>query len=278
MEDNVNSRRNPHLMLAEAPRTAFEFVNLAVAAPFLSLAPRGDGHPVLVMPGFGAGDSSTAVIRGYLDLLGYQSRPWELGRNLGPTMPNLARMLAAMLDRVYQDGGGQKVSLVGWSLGGVYARLLAQTMPDKVRNVITLGSPFAGRPRSTSISPLVRRLMGTPIEEIPANSLRLLAGAPLQGIPGTAIFSKSDAIVPWQIATQIPSDIAENIEVYSGHIGLGFSPAVLYALADRLRYPEGEWRAFRRVGWKTGIYGPARLGLDGEQPGAEVLADSASGI
>lgn len=260
MQDTVVSRPGRHLLLAEAPRTAFEFANLALSAPFLGLAPRGDGHPVLVMPGLGGGDRSTAVIRRYLDLLGYRTFPWEMGRNLGPAMPDLARRLGELLTRVFEESGEQKVSLVGWSLGGVYARLLAQMLPDKVRSVATLGSPFSGSPRSTAVYPLVERLVGMPIEQIPVNYLRLLAGEPLQGIPSTAVFSKSDAIVPWQIATQDPSHFAENIEVYASHTGLGFSPAVLFALADRLQHAEGEWRPFRRTGWKAGVYGPAKLG------------------
>lgn len=260
MEDTGISRPGRHLMLAEAPRTALEFANLAISAPFLGLAPRGDGHPVLVMPGLGGSDLSTAVIRGYLDLLGYQTFPWEMGRNLGPAMPNLAKRLGELLTRVFEDSGERTVSLVGWSLGGVYARLLAQMLPDKVRSVATLGSPFSGSPRSTTVYPLVERLVGMPIEQIPVNHLRLLAGEPLQGIPSTAVFSKTDAIVPWQLATQAPSHVAENIEVYASHTGLGLSPAVLFALADRLQHAEGEWQPFQRTGWKMGIYGPARLG------------------
>ncbi|MEE8077697.1 MAG: hypothetical protein V3T18_01775, partial [Pseudomonadales bacterium] len=148
---------------------------------------------------------------------------------------------------------------VGWSLGGVYARLLAHLHPSKVRQVITLGSPFAGSPRSTSVYRIVRNLNNGSFEQTPANQLRLLAGEPLPGIPSSAIFSKTDGIVPWQLATQEPSEIAENIEVYASHLGLGFNPAVLYATADRLANREGEWRPMRRTGWKRAAYGPANL-------------------
>jgi len=154
-------------------------------------------------------------------------------------MSDLPVRLAGRLDEVFADSDEQKVSLVGWSLGGVYARMLAYMHPDKVRQVITLGSPFAGR--------------------------RLRASEPLANIPSTAIFSKSDGIVPWQIASQQPSDIAENIEVYGSHIGLGFNSAVLYALADRLANPDGEWRPFKRTGWKRFVYGPAQLESDDSQ-------------
>jgi pimeloyl-ACP methyl ester carboxylesterase len=232
---------------------------LMAAAPLLRQAPRGDGHSVLVMPGLGASDRSTTVIRGFLSSLGYRAYPWNLGTNLGPRMPDLPAELARRLDEVFVDTGDRKVSLVGWSLGGVYARLLAHRFPSKVRQVITLGSPFAGNPRSTSVYRFARYRRHLPPEQAPSNGLRLLAGEPLPGIPSTAIFSKTDGIVPWQIATQTATEIAENIEVYASHIGLGISPAVLYATADRLANRDGHWQPFERQGWKRLVYGPADL-------------------
>ena len=214
----------------------------------------------------GAGDGSTTVLRGFLSSLGYLTHPWNLGINRGPRMPDLQVALARRLDEVF-DTGERKVSLVGWSLGGVYARLLAQLYPDKVRQVITLGSPFAGNPRSTSVYRFVRNRSDVPLEQKPSNRLRLRAGEPLNGIPSTAIFSKTDGIVPWQIATQPPTDIAENIEVYASHLGLGFNPAVLYAVADRLANREGKWRPFERRGWKRLVYGPALLEPDDASSG-----------
>jgi pimeloyl-ACP methyl ester carboxylesterase len=259
MNDRVYRRPDRRLVLAEGPRVISEIASLMAAAPFLWQAPRGDGHPVLVMPGLGGGDGSTAVLRGFLGSLGYRSEPWNLGTNRGPRMTDLMANLTRRLDEIYLDADNKKVSLVGWSLGGVYARLLAHLHPSKVRQVITLGSPFAGSPRSTSVYRIVRNLNNGSFEQTPANQLRLLAGEPLPGIPSSAIFSKTDGIVPWRIATQEPSEIAENIEVYASHLGLGFNPAVLYATADRLANREGEWRPFRRTGWKSVAYGPANL-------------------
>jgi pimeloyl-ACP methyl ester carboxylesterase len=147
-------------------------------------------------------------------------------------MPDLSEALADRLNTVYQNSDGQKISLVGWSLGGVYARLLAHRFPDRIRQVITLGSPFGGSRRSAD---------------------------PLPGVPSSAIYSRSDAIVPWQIATQTPTDIAENIEVYASHSGLGFSPTVLYAAADRLAQKEGKWQPFKRTPLREPFFGPANL-------------------
>ncbi len=259
MKNRTYQRRNRRLALAEGPRVLSEIASLLSAAPFLYNAPRGDGHPVLVMPGFGAGDRSTRVIRGFLGSMGYKTHPWKLGTNLGPMMSGLPVQLAARLDEVFVSNGEQPVSLVGWSLGGVYARLLAQLFPDKVRQVITLGSPFAA---GATTRGLARSIRDTPLEQISSNNLRLLAGEPLANIPSTAIFSKTDGIVPWKIASQQPSHIAENIEVYSSHLGLGFNSAVLYALADRLANSVGQWRPFKRSGWKSYVYGPARLETD----------------
>lgn len=259
MEDRVYSPPDSRLLYAEGPRLLSEFAALMALAPFLSMAPRGDGHPVLFLPGFGGSDSSTAVLRNYVQSLGYDSRPWGLGRNLGPAMTDLPGQLSKMFENVYEDAGQRKVSLVGWSLGGVYARLLAHFFPDKVRQVITLGSPFGGHPSSTRVYPLVRRLIEVPLAQQPVNNLRLLAGSRLEDVPNSNVFSKRDSIVPWQIATEQPGHETENIEVYAGHLSLGFSPSVLYAIADRLVVPDGGWKPFRRTGWRRRVYGPADL-------------------
>lgn len=253
-------------LFREAPSFFGEMAALATTAPFLSLAPRGDGHPVLVMPGFSAGDQSTAVIRGYLESLGYDANPWGLGRNLGPMMPDLSMRLRQSFDAVYERGGHEKVSIVGWSLGGVYARLLAHVNPDKVRNVITLGSPYRGSPRSTRVYPIVRSMMDRPLEQLPINDLRRLASTPIENIPTSSIYSRRDSIVPWQIATEPTDSTSENIEVYTGHIGLGVSPAVLFAIADRLSRRQGRWSPFHRDGWRRPVYGAAELADTGELP------------
>ena len=218
--------------------------SLVPAAPYLFHAPRGDGHPVLVMPGFGASDNSTIALRGFLSSTGYDVHPWNLGTNRGPGMPDLQARLAERLDAIFAESGDQKVSLVGWSLGGVYARMLAHRYPNKVCQVITLGSPIGGSRRS------------------PTNTSGPIASSPLPGVPSSAIFSKTDAIVPWEFATQQPSEIADNIEVHTSHTGLGFSPAVFYAIADRLAQQTGNWQPFQRSGWKRIVYGAAEL-----QPG-----------
>ncbi len=224
-------RREPNYALAEGPRVLTEIASLAAAAPYLTLAPRGDGHPVLVLPGYGGADGSTAVIRHYLSAQGFRSQPWGLGRNAGSAMSGLRRRLAERLHDVWRQADGRAVSLVGWSMGGVYARILARDYPDRVRQVITLGSPLG------------------PVAANPSGTL---------GMPATAVYSRSDGIVPWQIARLGQGERSENVEVYGSHIGLGFNAAALYLLADRLAQPEDRWEPFRRSGWKRWVYGPAR--------------------
>ena len=133
------------LLLAEA-RGLLEFNASILLSPLLMRAPRGDGHPVLALPGFLASDLSMAPMRRYLGELGYEAHAWRMGRNLG----GLQRMRDALRIRLAEihAASGRKVSLVGWSLGGVYARDLALQAPDMVRSVITLGSPFANDVRA----------------------------------------------------------------------------------------------------------------------------------
>src|SRR5437763_5082559 len=134
-------------MLAEA-RAVLEFNTSLLLSPLLLRAPRGDGHPVLALPGFLATDISMAPLRRYLKQLGYDTYAWKMGRNLGG-IASRRNALKQLLSGIY-DATGRKVSIVGWSLGGVYARDLALHVPEQVRSVITLGTPFARDVRATN--------------------------------------------------------------------------------------------------------------------------------
>lgn len=241
------------LALTELGRAALEFGALPIAAPLLMTAPRGDGHPVMVLPGFTTTDLSTTVIRRYLRQLGYDAHAWELGRNLGPRAIGWeGEKLVARLEAIYEKTG-KKVSLVGWSLGGILARQLSRRRPDLVRQVITLGSPFAGDPRATNVWKAYEFLTGQRLKD--DDTQRQLRESELAPpVPSTAIFSKYDGIVAWQNCLEPEAATTDNIEVAGSHCGLGVNGAVLYAIADRLSQAEGEWKPFERKGLKALLY------------------------
>ena len=239
------------LMLAEA-RGLFELNSSLLLSPLLLRAPKGDGHPVLALPGFLASDLSMAPMRRYLTELGYDTHAWNMGRNLGGVASKRGA-LRDLLRRIH-DQTGRKVSLLGWSLGGVYARDLALQMPDMVRDVITLGSPFANDIRATNATRLYEALSGEAVDDNPEIREAIAGDLP---VPATSIYSRTDGIVNWHTCLQRSSDTAENIEVYfASHIGLGVNPAALWAVADRLAQPEGEFKHFDRSGPFAIAYGP----------------------
>jgi hypothetical protein len=239
------------LLLAEA-RGIFEFNASLLLSPLLLRAPRGDGHPVLTLPGFLASDLSMAPMRRYLKELGYDTYAWKMGRNIG----GFSRMRVALRDLLadIHRATGRKVSIVGWSLGGVYARDLALQAPDMVRYVVTLGSPFASDVRATNATQLYEALSGETIED--NSELRAAIAGDLP-VPTTSIYSRADGIVNWRTCLLRPSSTAENIEVHlASHIGLGVNPAALWAVADRLAQSEGQFRQFDRSGPFVIAYAP----------------------
>jgi pimeloyl-ACP methyl ester carboxylesterase len=239
------------LMLAEV-RGIFEFNASLLLSPLLMRAPRGDGHPVLTLPGFLASDLSTAPLRRYLSELGYDAHAWQMGRNTG----GVSRMRAALRDRLaaIHATTGRKASIVGWSLGGVYARDLALQAPEMVRSVVTLGSPFANDVRATNATRLYEAMSGEAVEE--NSELRRAISGDLP-VPATSIYSRADGIVNWHTCLLRSSDTAENIEVYlASHVGLGVNAAALWAIADRLAQAEGQFRQFDRSGPFAIAYAP----------------------
>jgi pimeloyl-ACP methyl ester carboxylesterase len=243
-------RGNQHLpppsltLLALEFRAPWEFGAVLPAWPALQRAAPGDGHPVMVFPGLSASDASTAPLRRYLDSLSYTTHGWSQGFNFGPRAGVLEGARRNLEEAC--EASGRKASLIGWSLGGVYARELAKEMPDHVRCVITLGSPFAGPPKSTNAWRIYELTSGRDIER-EAESLDLPAAPP---VPTTSIYSRTDGIVAWQGSIQRPDHgEVENIEVVASHIGIGLNPAAWWAVADRLAQPEGGWKPFDRFGF-----------------------------
>lgn len=234
------------LALTEPHRAFGEFAAFLALRPLMGFLPRGDGHGVLVLPGFMASDSSTGPLRRLLKQLGYEVAGWELGRNLKVTNQRVQEM-ADCVERLYERTGG-KISIIGWSLGGVFARELAKKMPEKVRQVITLGSPIASSPRYTNARPVFEAINGKRPEPMRNGTFRKLPEPP--PVPTTSILTKTDGVVHWRGSVQHPHPNAttENIEVFASHIGLGVNPAVMVAIADRLAQPEGQWAPFEPRG------------------------------
>ena len=244
------------LMLALEGRAWFEWGSLAVAWPWLKKAPPGDGHPVLVLPGLAAGDASTWPLRKFLEQRGYAAYPWEQGLNFGPRR-EIARGLVARVRELHREHG-RSVSLIGWSLGGALACALAARMPRRIRQVITLGSPLQPEPHATNAWRVFELVSGYRVDH---PHLARIGAKPMRA-PLTAILSKTDGVVNWRLSVAPPGPQRESIEVAASHLGLGVNPAVLWAIADRLSQPEGEWKPFRRDGLRPLFFrDPARVPL-----------------
>jgi pimeloyl-ACP methyl ester carboxylesterase len=245
----AHRRRRTLLAVTEPARTLVSAGAFAAGLPLFALAPRGERHPVLVLPGLMASDLSTRVLRGWLSRLGYPVVGWALGRNRGPT-DEVATELPALVDRLATEHGAP-VSIVGWSLGGIFARRLALRIPDQVRQVISLGSPFAlaGRPVDDSPGARVYQRLnpGATNRRVSRGSL----SRPLP-MPSTSVYSRWDGVVDWRQCRQQPGPRSENVAVRSSHLGMGHDPAVLWVVADRLAQPQNAWQPFQR---------PTRFGL-----------------
>lgn len=230
------------LLAAMEVRALGERVQMTAALPALRRLPRGDGHPVVVFPGFTATDRSTEPLRRLLRELGYRTYGWSGGRNIGPTVEAL-EVIVRRLDHAYSREG-RPVSLIGWSLGGIYARHLARAVPERVRQVITLGSPIQMIERDRSgaqqMWEAMRRYHAPGFVRTHREAFH-----PLLEVPATSIYTRSDGVVPWQASLIRRTDRTENIRVYGSHCGLGFNVAAIYAVADRLAQPEGQWTHFR---------------------------------
>lgn len=246
MDRTLPGARPPSRLLTLAEgRALFELAAFYASRPRLAAMPRGDGHPVLVLPGFLAGDTSTAPMRRLLRDLGYEAHGWSLGRNVRVDDARVKAM-RELLERIHLQAS-RKVSIVGWSLGGVFARELAKMRPEAVRQVISLGSPIADDRNHTS----ARRLFEWLNDRDPApvrDGHRFAGLEQAPPVPTTSILSRSDGIVHWRGSVQRPDAAphgkVETIEVRSSHCGLGVNPSVMIAIADRLAQPEGEWTPF----------------------------------
>jgi hypothetical protein len=227
----ANARQHARLHFR---RLAAEAVALARASPFPALdpatlrdLPRGDGHAVLVLPASLRGDDQTAQLRAFLVGLGYAAFGWNLGVNLGPTARSVRETGRRLADLSTRHGA---VSLVGFSMGGLFARLLAARHPAQVRQVITVCSPIREPARSVWI-PLEAFLGLWPGVDLRALSAEVQLRPP---VPSTCIYSRDDGIVRWTSCLDETGPAESNVEVSGCHVTMPHNPEVVRVLAARL--------------------------------------------
>ncbi|MEO1259569.1 MAG: alpha/beta hydrolase [Bacteroidota bacterium] len=236
------NKPNKFWLFTDGLRALLEWFSLFIYHLFKRYQKNGDGHPVLVIPGFMGSGFSTKLLRKFINKIGYHAYDWGLDRNLA----NFAdvEFLEIKIDELFKKHGN-KITLIGWSLGGVYARQLAKAKKEKIRQVITMGSPFNGANEPNNARWLYERVKareGTP-EIDPETLADLPCPAP---VPTTAIYSKEDGIIPWQVCREQAEDhLHQNVRVHGSHLGFGVNPSVFYIIADRLQFQEENWQYFQ---------------------------------
>ena len=231
------------------PRALLEVTALPWSLPLLARTPRGDGHPVLLLPGFMADEGTLIVLKLFLQNRGYEVQTWGFGRNIGFSSRHANALEQKIRYMHYKSG--RKVSLLGWSLGGMFAMYGAHVATECIRTVITLGSPVTFDRGGSQSPPLIKalyRLIAHPMgatAHLTQSRAKYLRQPKALPVPISCIYSVADGVVPPQEAT-IDGNPAlhENIRVPGSHLGLGFNPLVLWIVADRLAQPEGQWRPF----------------------------------
>ena len=245
MSDTNNDRKikKPSLfwLATEAGRALTE---LSISYPyrrFYRHHTQGDNHPVLVLPGFMASDISTAPLRKFIDKIGYNAYGWDLGRNTAKV--EMLDILMDKLDSIYEEHQ-EEVTIIGWSLGGVYARQLAKEKPHMVRQIMTLGSPFRGLTEPNNATWLYN-LVSSGKRVVDLDPI-LLEDIPKPApVPTTAIYSKQDGVVPWEMCIEaIETEIHQNVQVHGSHLGLGVNATVLNIIANRLLQSKEDWIHF----------------------------------
>ncbi|NCF50311.1 alpha/beta hydrolase [Gammaproteobacteria bacterium] len=232
------------LYLTEPFRAIFELATLHLSEPWLNSLKGGDGHPVLVIPGFTAGDRSTALLRHFLSRLGYLPCGWKQGVNFGARR-ELFEGVGELLQGLHAEYDC-RISIVGQSLGGIYARELAKHLPDAVRQVITLGSPFndpdGDASKVTKLYKMFNPEHATKPEQFLKEHWEISAAPP---VPTTSIYSRFDGVCHWRACIQHAGhDQVENIEVLGSHTGMGVNAQSLFVIADRLSQRRNQWQPF----------------------------------
>lgn len=243
----------PLICLAAEALWPLSLVSYALAQPWLSLLPSGDGHAVIVLPGMLADDRSTEPLLHFLAGKGYAVQGWNQGMNRGPR-PGVLDRLFEQVREARRASGGRKVTLIGWSLGGLFARVVANQEPDLVRCVVTLAAPFTGNPHASHLTGLYEQVTGHHVGEV-SEFRRWYHETP--SIPCTSVFSRTDGVISWPCSIEHETDCTENVQVFCNHGSMVADPTALAVVADRLAQPEGAWRKFEISGVRRHFYGNA---------------------
>lgn len=235
------TRPSVSLLGAEPWRAAYEYISHKLTA--VDPAARGDNHTVVIFPGMGTDGRSVAPLRQYCESLGYHAVDWGRGFNTGPQgnvdawLEDLAQDVTTLL-----AGKKKQATLIGWSLGGLYAREVAKLIPAQMRQVITLGTPFNADSDHTNVGWLYKLLTHSSPTQSTSFAKRLRTAPPA---PTTSIYSRTDGVVAWQSCLHEKASIrVEDIEVHGSHMGMAWNPAVLRILKDRLAQTPGQWRPY----------------------------------
>ena len=229
------------LLAIEPFRAAFEFAGHHLMSG--AELPQGERHAVVIFPGLATNQYVTRPLQSFCEKLGYACFDWGMGVNVGP-QGEIDAWLDLVTAKVQEQTAAhpEPISLVGWSLGGIYAREVAKRLEQRVRQVITLGSPFAGVAEQTRAGSVYRLVNGS---HPPTDPLLLQALRTAPPVPTTSIYSQSDGIVAWQACLD-PKGVAhaESIEIEGSHCGMTWNPAALRVVADRLAQPLGDWQPY----------------------------------
>jgi hypothetical protein len=251
-DDSLGPPKLTH-SFTEVARTTYEALSLGlVYNNLMKKTPESKPRPILVIPGFGAHDLTTSMLRAFLDSKGHATYGWSGGINSGPSAKNFAH-LEARLDDIIGRHKNQKVTLIGHSLGGIFARELAHLMPQAIGQVITMGSPFGAANKPESVNPMVRGVFelingkNNLFTEDKAFIDRSLQPPP---VPTTSIYSVTDGVVNWQTCLNPKRAKSENIEVSGSHCGLVFNPQAFAIITDRLAVADKRhWRPFDKANY-----------------------------
>lgn len=227
--------------LFREPLGLTELFNILPAWDILKSLPNGSGQPVMVIPGLTTNDASTAIIRTFLKSKNFNVYGWSQGVNIKYT-PELEERLIRRLEMI-RNRHGQRVTIIGWSLGGITMRLLASHAPEHIDQLIALGAPFANIRGKTRVNWWYKLLTGETVDDFPAEWAQQIKDQPL--MPSTSIYSKTDGMVSWEYCMDWNTGPqTQNIEVYCNHLGFGMNPSVWCIVHDRLMQEEGTWEHF----------------------------------